>query len=192
MRLLFLRLFLPHSPLHSGRSNVMKKTLSLKGFTLVEMVLYVSICAILLLAISMFLSFLLEARVRNQSITEVNQQGFQVMSLITSTIRNGRSIQTPAIGVTGATLSLTTGNPLLNPTVFDLSSTTLRIKEGAASAVALTNKRVKVSNLSFQNLSSSSSTEKIVRISYTIDYNNVLGRYEYSFSKTFSGSATLR
>jgi Tfp pilus assembly protein FimT len=71
----------------------MKKVRLLKGFTLVEMSLYVAICAILLLVLSSFLSFLLGARVRSQAITEVNQQGFQVMNLITQTIRNGRSIE---------------------------------------------------------------------------------------------------
>lgn len=165
---------------------------SQKGFTLVELILYVSICSILLLTISSFLSFLLGARVRSQAITEVNQQGFQVMSLITQTIRNGRSIQVPSIGTSSSTLSITTGNALLNPTIFNLSSTTLQIKEGSKTAVPLINSRVRLSDLTFQNVSSASSTEKIIRISYTIDYVNQGGRSEYSFTKSFSGSATLR
>lgn len=163
-----------------------------QGFTLVEMVLYVAICSILLLSLSVFLSFLLGSRVQSQSITEVNQQGFQVMSLLTSTIRNGRSIQTPSIGLSSSTLSLTTANALLNPTVFSLASTTMRVQEGSKSPIALTNSRVAVSGLAFQNVSSASSTEKIIRISFTIDYINTSGRQEYSFSKTFNGSATLR
>ena len=165
---------------------------SQKGFTLVELVLYVSICSILLLTISSFLSFLLGARVRSQAITEVNQQGFQIMSLITQTIRNGRSIQAPGIGTSSSTLSITTGNTVLNPTIFDVSSTTLRVKEGSKTPVSLSNSRVKVSALIFQNVSSGSSTEKIIRISFTIDSVNQGGRSEYSFTKSFSGSATLR
>lgn len=163
-----------------------------KGFTLVEMILYVSICSILLVTISVFLSFLLGARVRSQAMNEVNQQGFQIMSLMTQTIRNGRSIQVPGIGISSSTLSLTTGDPLLNPTVFNVSSTTLYIVEGSKAPISLTNSRIKISNLLFQNVSSDSSTEKIIRISYTIDYNSTSGRSEYAFSKTFSGSATLR
>lgn len=170
----------------------MKITRSQKGFTLVELVLYVSICSILLLTISSFLPFLLDARIRSQSITEVNQQGFQVMSLITQTIRNGRSIQSPGIGVSSSTLSITTGNAVLNPTIFDVSSTTVRIKEGSKSAVHLTNSRIRVSGLTFQNVSSGSSTEKIIRISFTIDSINQGGRSEYTFTKSFTGSATLR
>ncbi len=165
---------------------------SQKGFTLVELILYVSICSILLLTISSFLSFLLGARVRSQAITEVNQQGFQVMSLITQTIRNGRSIQVPSIGTSSSTLSITTGNALLNPIVFSLSSTTVQITEGSKTAVPLINSRVRLSSLTFQNVSSSSSVEKIIRISYTIDYVNQGGGSEYSFTKSFNGSATLR
>lgn len=156
------------------------------------MVLYVSLCSIILLSLSTFLSFLLGARVRSQAITEVNQQGFQVMYQITQTIRNGRSIQVPSIGVSSSTLSLTTGVPLLNPTLFSISSSTFIIQEGGKIPVALTNSRVKVSALTFQNISSVGSTDKVIRISFTIGYVNSQGREEYSFTKTFNGSATLR
>ncbi len=165
---------------------------SCKGFTLVEMILYVSICSILLVSISTFLSFLLEARIRSQAITEVNQQGFQVLHVMTQTVRNGRSIQTPTIGNTSSSLSITTGNTLLNPTVFDSSSTTLRITEGSNIPFPLINSRVKISALTFQNVSSTSSIEKIIRISFTLEYYNKGGRGEYSYSKSFNGSATLR
>ncbi len=172
--------------------NVPFKPHKLKGFTLVEMILYVSLCAIILLVLATLLSYLLSARVKSQAITEVNQQGFQVMRMMTQTIRNGKSLQVPSIGTSSSTLSITTGNPLLNPTVFTASGTTVVIKEAGNSAIPLTNSRVKVSSLLFQNISSASSTERIIRISFILEYVNPEGRGEYSFSKTFSGSATLR
>ena len=194
MRRRYLRLFHRHSLLHFGSSNKHMSTLfrSKKGFTLVEMVLYVSLCSIILLALSTFLSYLLASRVRSQSISEVNQQGFQVMHMMTQTIRNGRSITTPSLGTASSTLSIITANALLNPTVFTTASGTMKIKEGSSSYVPLTNKRVTVSNVLFENVSSASSTEKIIRISFTVDYLNLSGRSEYSYTKTFKGSATLR
>lgn len=114
------------------------------------------------------------------------------MNQITQTIRNGRNIQIPSIGVSSSTLSLTTGNALLNPTVFSLNGTTFIVKEGSKTAIPLTNSRIRVSTVTFQNVSSSSSTEKIIRISYTIDYVNLGGRNEYSYTKSFNGSATIR
>lgn len=163
-----------------------------KGFTLIEMVLYVSVCSIILLSLSTFLTFLLGARVRSQAITEVNQQGFQVMYQLTQTIRNGRSIQVPSIGTSSSTLSITTANPLLNPTIFTVSSSTFTIKEGSTTPIPLTNSRVRVSGLTFDNVSSSSSTDKVIRISFVIDYINTSNKTEYSYTKTFTGSATLR
>lgn len=165
---------------------------SQKGFTLVEMILYVAVCSILMVTISVFLSFLLDARIRSQAITEVNQQGFQVLSLITQTIRNGRSIEVPSISTSSTTLTLTTGDALLNPTVFTLNGGTLQVIEGSKSALPLTNSRVTVSNLIFENVSSVASIEKIIRISFTIEYANNGGKKEYSFRKSFTGSATLR
>lgn len=165
---------------------------STKGFTLVEMILYVSLCSIMLLVISTMLSYLLSSRVKSQAITEVNQQGFQIMYSITQTIRNGRSIQVPSLGTSSSTLSLTVANTLLNPTVFSVSSSTFFIQEGGKAPIALTNSRVKASSLVFQNISSSSSSEKVLRVSFVLDAVNPEGRGEYSFTKTFSGSATLR
>lgn len=163
-----------------------------KGFTLVEMILYVALCSLLLVSISTLLSSLLSARVRSQAINEVNQQGFQVMHLMTSTIRNGRSIQTPSIGATSSLLSVTVVNSIASPTIFNIASGTLRIQEGSGVSVALTNSRVSASALQFQNVSSASTTEKIVKLTFVLSSNNISGRSEYSFSKTFTGSATLR
>lgn len=163
-----------------------------KGFTLIEIVLYVGICSFILLSFSIFLSFLLTARVRSQSITEVNQQGFQVLHRITQAARNGRNIQNPDIGAQGSILTLITSDPLLNPTVFSVSSSTFFIQEGSNTPVALTNSRIRISGLTFQNISSVGSTEKIVRVTFVVDHVNLEGRPEYSYTKVFSGSATIR
>ena len=165
---------------------------SQKGFTLVEMIVYVSLCSILLITISTFLSFLLGARIRSQSISEVNQQGYRAMNLIALTVRNGRSIESPLLGATSSVLTLTTSDPLRNPTVFSVTSGVLKIKEGSGSPVALTNSRISVTGLTFQDLSSASSTERIMRVSFSVSYNNRSGKEEYSFTKAFTESVTLR
>ncbi len=153
--------------------------------------LYVALCSLLLLSLSGFTSFLLETKTRSQAINEVNQQGSQVMSLIVQTIRNSKSVESPQFGQSSSTLSVTTSNPLLNPTVFLLSTTTLVVSEAGKTSIALTNSRVAVSSLLFQNISSTSSLEKNIRISFTIDAVNKSGRGEYSYTKTFNGSAII-
>lgn len=172
-----------YSKFHIRHSN--------QGFTLIELLLYVAISGVILLVISLFLQTLLESRIKNQTIAEVEQQGLQVMQLITQTIRNADTINSPAIGASAATLSINTYTAGNNPTVFDLSSGVIRIKEGVGSAIALTNARITASALNFQNLSRVS-TPGTIRISFTITHSNPAGRNEYNFSKTFYGSASLR
>ena len=164
---------------------------SQQGFTLIELLLYIAISSVILLVISVFLSTLLESRVKNQTIAEVEQQGVQVMQIITQTLRNADTISSPATGVSAATLSVNTYTGASNPTIFDLSGGVILIKEGAGAVVSLTNARVTASALAFQNLSRAS-TPGTMRISFTLTQVNPSGRNEYNFTKTFVGSATLR
>src|SRR3989344_8594659 len=78
------------------------------GFTLVELLLYVAISSVILLVTSLFLSVLLESRIKSQVIAEVEQQGAQVMQIMTQSIRNAETINSPAQGVSGASLSINT------------------------------------------------------------------------------------
>ena len=165
----------------------------IRGLTLVEMILYVGICSALLLSLSSFYIFLLSSRIKSQSITEVEQQGLQAVQLVTQTVRNARSLDSPGIGSSGSLLSVTMINALLNPTTFDTdASGTLRIKEGTGPYIPLTNSHVSVSALTFQNVSSSSSVDRVLHYTFTVTNNNPTGKNEYSYAKTFVGSATIR
>lgn len=161
------------------------------GFTLIELLLYISIAAIIVFTTASLLRFTLESRVKNQTIAEVEQQGTQVMQLITQTIRNGTAINSPTIGNSASSLSLTVVDGVSSPTVFDLSAGVVRITEGAGAATNLTSSKVTVSNLNFQNLSRTG-TPNTIRVSFTITYINSSGRFEYSFTQNFYGSADLR
>ncbi len=155
-----------------------------KGFTLIELLLYVSIVGAMVLSVSAFLPLLMQSRVKNQTIAEIEQQGVQVIQIITHTVRNTGSINSPSTGNSAASLSIDT-------TVFDLSGGMIRITEGAGSPVSLTNTRVTASNLTFQNLSRTG-TSGTIRIQFTLTHLNPSGRNEYDYNKTFYGTATLR
>jgi type II secretory pathway pseudopilin PulG len=166
---------------------------NVKGFTLIEMILYVAICSGLLLSLALFFVYIIGQRVKNQAIVDVNQQGQQVIWLVTQTVRNGRSINSPGIGASSTSLSITTGNALLDPTIFDVTASgTLEIKEGSTAYVPLTNSHVTVSTITFQNISSASSTDRVLRLNFTLTYNNPSGKPEYDYTKSFTGSATIR
>lgn len=162
-----------------------------KGFTLTELLLYISIVGAVILSISGFLFLLMQSRVKNQTISEVEQQGIQVMQLVTQTGRNAEAITSPAVGTGSASLTLDVITAVSDPTIFDLSGNAIRIKEGTGSAIPLTNSTVTASGLTFQNLSRAG-TPGTIRIQFTLTHINPSGRNEYDFSKTFYGSATLR
>lgn len=162
-----------------------------RGFTLVELLLYVSIAGIIFLSLSSFLASFLESRVKNETIAEVEQQGLQIMQLITQTARNAEAINSPSVGTSASTLSLDVVTGANDPTIFDLSSGVVRITEGAGSATSLNNSSVSASGLTFYNLSRAS-TPGIVRIQFTLTHSNPESRNEYNYSKTFVSSAALR
>lgn len=162
-----------------------------KAFTLIEMILYVSLVSTMLFVIVSFLSLILQSRIKNQSIAEVDQQGIQVMQIVTQTIRNAIQINSPSLGASGSSLSINVVSAPNNPTIFDLSSGTIRITEGASSPVSLTSNRITASNLTFQNLSPNS-TGGSIRITFTLSQKNPGSKNEYDFTKTFYDTATLR
>ena len=162
-----------------------------KGYTLIELLLYVTIIGSLLTAVSMYFSTATEARVKNQSIVEVNQQGAIAVDTITYAIRNADSITSPTAGNSAASLTLVVPTGADSPTVFDLSSDAIRSKKGAASAIPLTNSKVKITSLTFTNLTRSG-TLGVVRFSFVIARVNNSNQNAYEFQKTFYASAALR
>lgn len=170
--------------------NNFKIKICAKGFTLVELLLYVGISSVILFVISMFLGAMLQSQVKNQAILEVEQQGMYVLSLMTRTVRNSEAITNPTTGLSDSSLSLSMPTPLVNPSLFSVSSGVLFVTEGIGSPVALTNNRVTVSDFIIENLSRAS-TSGTVKIQFKISYKNPSGRNEYDFSKTFYGNATI-
>ena len=140
-----------------------------KGFTLIELLLYITLASAIIFVTSMFAISLLEARVKNQTIATVDQEGNQTMAIITQTLRNAIAINSPTIGTNASVLSLNTGVVGKDPTVFDLSNGVIRMTEGANSPVALTSNLVIISNLNFRNLSRPG-TPGNVDVTFTVDH----------------------
>lgn len=163
-----------------------------RGFTMIELLLYAALASVILGSISGMYSPFSSARIKQQTISEVEQQGTQVLQMITQTIRNAKTITTPSIGASGASLVLADYVSGSNPTTFDLSSGVLRICQGAScTPVPLTSSNVTVSALSFNNLSYAT-TPGIITIQFVITYTNPSGRNEYAYTKTFYATASKR
>ncbi|HOX60784.1 MAG TPA: prepilin-type N-terminal cleavage/methylation domain-containing protein [Candidatus Magasanikbacteria bacterium] len=162
-----------------------------KGFTLIELILYISVVGIISLVLIVFLGDLLESRIKNQTIMEVEQQGQLIMQRVLQAGRNAIYISSPATSTSGVGLTLVMASSTLNPTIFGSNNGSMTLKEDGLITYNLNNDKVFVSNLSFSNLSRTG-TRGNFRVSFTVSASSTPGRYEYEYSKNFIGSASLR
>ncbi len=162
-----------------------------KGFTFIELLVYIAIITVLLTMIISLYFALARSRQKQQSTMEVEQQGYAAMSILTQTIRNAQTVSTPSPTASSSSLALVTYTASTSPTVFRLTASSLEITEGSSTPVWLTSPQVVVSNLLFLNLAAST-TEGSVRIQFTISHATTSDRYDTNYSTTFYGTATVR
>lgn len=162
-----------------------------RGFTLVELMLYVALASTLLLGMTLFFGQALQARVKSQSMAEVDQQGQAVMEEITRAVQSASAFTVPTHWADASSLVLTMPAGGTNPTVFGVSGGALQITEGAGSPVALTNSHIRILNFTVTDLSRSG-TPGIVQIRFDAAYASSSARQEYSYQKSFVTSVALR
>lgn len=169
----------------------LRQSSSQRGFTLVELLLYLAVASLVVSSTIFMLLTFLESRVKQKTIAEVEGQGALVIDQISQVIRNAESITTPSANATGSSATLDVVTGAADPTTFDLSDGIIRIKEGAGSEVALTASPVTASDLTFANLTMSG-TPGSLAVSFTLSMSNPAGRNEYSYTKTFQTAVSVR
>lgn len=157
------------------------------GFTLPELLIYIGISAVILMALAGFFALLFYAQTNDRHIADVQEQGTAAMEMMTQTIRNASAITSPATGTTAVALSLGGATS----TLFNASSGILQITEASGTPVPLISLRLFVSALSFSNLSASG-TKGIVRVQFTLGYLKADATSTVDYSQTFIDSASLR
>ncbi len=161
-----------------------------RGFTLVEMILYIAIVSIFLTGLVYFTWDIVYGRVRSFTHQEVNQNMRLVTRRVVYEIRNAKSINS----ISGNSISLEMADPERNPTVISLSGGRVRIGYGtsgqcpAANACDLTSNKVNVTDLIFTDLSSGNSKN----VKFRISIEGVGERKEYQVSETYETSAEIR
>jgi hypothetical protein len=96
-------------------------------------------------------------------------------------------------GSTSSSLNLVLAdNPVNNPTLIYVSGTDSWIKYGTATPINLNDHLVKVSDLTFANVSMAN-TKDLIRIFFTISYNSATSSLtEFNYSKNFYGSISRK
>ncbi len=163
----------------------------MKGFTLVEFIIYITILTTILVSITGFLWLVVLGNIKETSYQEIQQNGRFAMTKITQEIKKATGVNHPLPGNPPSdSLSLFIADPNLNPTIFDVVDGKLRITQGTNTPFELTSDQVIVSNLQFTNLSYSD-TPGIIRIEMTVDHVNPGNRGEYQASIDLTSSISL-
>lgn len=166
-----------------------------KGYTIIEMLLYIAIFSLIIGSILSVAMSISNQRIQNQITQEVDYQGNLAISNITQGLRNAVSINTPTPANSASSLSYNTPNASSNPSVYDVVSdqgvNRLRFRAGSTGAEYLTSSRVTMSNLSFSNRAITGSKDSIY-ISFTLTYLNPANKPQLNYQKNFYGVTTIR
>lgn len=149
-----------------------------KGFTFVELLLYVAIVGTIFSSLVPFAWDVIQGGVRSSVDQEVGSNARFIMEKIKNEVRNAKSM-------TVSLTSLTITEQDLSSTVIDLSGGNIRFD-----AVNLNSADTKITDLVFTDFSNAST--KQVQIRFTIISSTGQGRQEYEQSVTLESSAEVR
>ena len=159
-----------------------------RGFTLIELMLYLAIIVIILSALIPFAWNIVSGSAKSNVAQQTNSEARFIAERIKYEIRNSTGINL----VSPAWLSLATSNPATNPTVIDYSSSTIRIKQGTGAQTNLNSSATKVSSFIFTNYTSGDNATKNIGFNFALNANYASTRSEYQYTTTIESAAEVR
>jgi type II secretory pathway pseudopilin PulG len=168
------------------------------SFTLMEMLVYLGVLAIVFLIISSFLLWAVRSNKKAMAMRETLENANRAMEIMIYEIREAKSIYTPTsvFSTSSSQLSLETEKYLPDGETtsfidFYLCGDRLCLKRENSDPIALTSENVEVKNLEF-NLIATTSTFPSIKINLKVDYKNPKNRPELSASVTLNSTISLR
>lgn len=164
-----------------------------RGFTLIELMLYAGLVAIMTSAIAALLVIALQSRARHQVIEVVESTGAIVMDDITTTVRNADAVTVGVDGDANPQITITTFDLAATPVVYTaLASGTVTKKVGSDAAVPLSPDLVDITDFTAAIESSSAETQKLLNVQFRAGFDDATNRAEYGYNREFSGAALIR
>jgi len=173
--------------------KIFKQKQAPKGFSLIELIIYIAVLAIILLGMMSFSIDLLELRSKNIVASEIEAQGRLILEHLETVARHSEGVNTGSstFGTDPGVLSLDVVAAIDDPTVFSLSADdgTFQMKKGSEDTAQLTSSSVFVSELVFTDLTSVEELG-IIQVNFTLQYVNEENARFFEFIQPFQ--ATLR
>jgi len=158
-----------------------------RGFTFIELILYVAILTIILSAIVPFAWSAIETGVKSAVQQEVNANTRYISERIKYEIRRANNITS----VSANSISLTNFSPDTT-TVIDLSSGNVRINKNGTGVVNLNSANTVINSLTFTNYTSGGNQTKHIQFVITVAASFAAARQEYQDSVVTESSAEVR
>ena len=157
-----------------------------RGVTLVELILFLAIAAIMGLALMPLLFSSTENRLLQETVAHVENNGSQLMQVIGRQVRESEKVLDPPVGTVGKVLALQLASGSLTPTIFGLlTGAMLEIQKTTQQTISAS--EVSVQNFRVRNISNGQSTG--VTISFTLSRSLRLEAPRF-YTQTFESSFT--
>ncbi|MBZ9572046.1 type II secretion system protein [Patescibacteria group bacterium] len=167
------------------------------GFTLMEILVYIAVLSIVIIAISSFLIWSIHSNTKAKVMRETLNNARRVMEMMTYEIKEAKSIYIPTSVFNShpGQLSLETVKYLpegeKNTYIdFYLCDTKLCFKKESQASFALTSDSVEIGNLVFSRVVSGETPS--LQVDLKIDYKNPANRPEYQASVNLKSTVSLR
>jgi prepilin-type N-terminal cleavage/methylation domain-containing protein len=157
------------------------------GFTLLEIMLALSISAFLMGAIAGLTGSIYSTRAKVAAVEEIRGEGVALIEAFRHEVRNADGILIPAPGQTGANLKLQTGTSTVN---FRVRGGRLEIQRGSLPWTPFISNQIIMDPFLVQNRSRSG-TAGIVRIEFGLSHFDATARAESEFEQSFELSAAI-
>lgn len=135
-----------------------------KGFTLIELIVYLGIFSILIIALTQIFLTVVETQLKSQAVTSSAQDGQYLYSRFIYDVHRATAIVEPSdLGEVGNTLELTIGGVIHT---YALSDTDLMVNDGTGT-YRLSSYDTEISDLAFHRLGNNGG-KHTVRINFTV------------------------
>lgn len=161
--------------------NLKQKIVKNRAFSLLELLIYISILSIIMVIVSNTFISLSRSQGQSQARSEVDRDISFATELLKQDLKNASIVSVPAAVGTSSTLTLTRAGVVI---VYDVSGGALRRKEGSATAVNVTSPNTIVSTPTFTRIENTntvfSKTQVTIKVNMTFNYNSTSSNWTYS------------
>ena len=168
-----------------------------KGFTLIEILVYIAVLSVVILAVSSFFLWVTNVNAKVRAMREVADNARRAIEIMTQEVKEAKGIYTPTSTFSShpGQLSLETIKylPTGETTTyldFYLCGTQLCLKKESQDPIALTSDRVEVKNLQFQQVVTAAVPS--VQIDLRVDYKAPVAKPGYRASFITTSTVSLR